>query len=449
MRAAIFASVALRFPEPVPMPSRLQRAVRASAALVAFGALGTLGACADDPELNLVEPQANAAFMQRYVALGSSIDAGVQNGGISEATQRQAWPALVARAAGTTYEAAYLAGPGCAPQPTFSSAFLAAVGQVLPAGPCMRVAGNAGAVLLNNVAVPGTNSADATNAPGGTPNVLSTLILGGRTQVQRALELDPTFVSVWVGNNDVLGAGLRGDTVATSVAAFTANYQAMVLALTAGTAGAARKGILIGLVDITATPALIPAALLVNNTGGYRTAIEQGLLRGRTLAIVPGSCPANTTALVSLALLLQLAQAAQAPNAPAAFPFACQPTTIPGPGGTTITVGTSGVLDATERSWLAARVAALNTVIEQLATQKEWAYWSPNPLLQTLRSEGRILTAPDFADPVAPFGTAFSLDGFHPSAEGQRRIAAGVITAINAKYGSTIPTTFGTVAAVR
>ena len=38
-----------------------------------------------------------------------------------------------------------------------------------------------------------------------------------------------------------------------------------------------------------------------------------------------------------------------------------------------------------------------------------------------------------------PFGTWFSFDGAHPAREGHRAIADALITAINAKYGTTIP----------
>jgi len=36
------------------------------------------------------------------------------------------------------------------------------------------------------------------------------------------------------------------------------------------------------------------------------------------------------------------------------------------------------------------------------------------------------------------FGTAVSLDGVHPSAEGQKIIANNLITVINTKYGTTL-----------
>jgi len=257
-------------------------------------------------------------------------------------------------------------------------------------------------------------------------------------------------VSVWIGNTDVLGAALRGDTtLATPTATFQQRYDAMIAQLTGGGAGAERRGALIGVIDVTNVPALFPAAALVSNAGGFRTAIEQGFLGGRPLAIVGPTCPANTPALVSLGLVLQLAQAAPTLPAGQPIPFACAPFTVP---GTTTVVGTGGVVDAAERAALSARVAAYNGIIRGHAERLGWAYLDPNTLLQTLRAEGRITPVPVLAGPqaaTAPFGSAVSLDGIHPSAEAHRRVAVELIGAINARYGSSIPTTIGTTAAVR
>ena len=93
---------------------------------------------------------------------------------------------------------------------------------------------------LNNVAVPGATSLSPTaTVPGPdtlVENALTTFILGGETQVQRAAEAQPTFVSAWIGNNDVLNASLSGILQATpgisngvtSLEAFTTNYKNLV-----------------------------------------------------------------------------------------------------------------------------------------------------------------------------------------------------------------------------
>jgi len=50
-----------------------------------------------------------------YVALGNSITAGYQSGGINDSTQRQSYALLLARQMGTRYAYPALTMPGCAP----------------------------------------------------------------------------------------------------------------------------------------------------------------------------------------------------------------------------------------------------------------------------------------------------------------------------------------------
>jgi hypothetical protein len=47
---------------------------------------------------------------------------------------------------------------------------------------------------------------ESNTSPFGGTNALTQFILGGRTQIQAMMASQPTFVSVWIGNNDVLAA---------------------------------------------------------------------------------------------------------------------------------------------------------------------------------------------------------------------------------------------------
>ncbi|HEX4627238.1 MAG TPA: hypothetical protein VH137_00490, partial [Gemmatimonadales bacterium] len=58
---------------------------------------------------------AGGALFQRVVALGNSITAGYQSGGINDSTQRQSYALLLANAMGTAYYYPSLTMPGCPP----------------------------------------------------------------------------------------------------------------------------------------------------------------------------------------------------------------------------------------------------------------------------------------------------------------------------------------------
>jgi lysophospholipase L1-like esterase len=411
-------------------------ALRLTAGRVAAAvALGAVAGCGGIHDLRVPsEPGAGTAILTRYVAIGNSITAGYQSGGLNDTTQRRAYPALIAAAAGARFAVPVVTGTACRPLTTLDSAFRSAIGDatVRPAGAsCARTSSTD---QLNNLAVPGARSADPAGLAGGGSNPLTTLILGGRTQVQRAVELDPTFVSVWIGSNDVLGAAIGGDTTgATPLATFQANYDAMIAALTARSAsGTERRGILIGVVDVTNVGALFPAQVLVNNAQ-FRGAILAAFFPGRQFQFV--NCPANTTSLVSLGLIFQLRQQFP-PGGTAPVPFACSPT----PVSPTTTIGAGGILDAAETAALVARVAAYNAYIQQKAQQIGWAYWNPNTLLASYKASGAITTVPNLLSAVAPFGTALSLDGIHPSSRTHLDVANAIIQTINGFYpGTNIP----------
>ena len=73
-----------------------------------------------------------------------------------------------------------------------------------------------------------------------------------------------------------------------------------------------------------------------------------------------------------------------------------------------------------------------------------WAYVDPNEILEDLLqdpTEIRPFPAFNPADPqhvTAPFGTAVSRDGVHPSQASHELLADALIAAINATYGTNL-----------
>src|SRR2546422_1940998 len=99
-------------------------------------------------------------------------------------------------------------------------------------------------------------------------------------------------------------------------------------------------------------------------------------------------------------------------------------------GGTPTTLDCSDthVISVPEVVNLLGTVVQYNATIAQAATARGWAYVDPNPVLRALAGvPGAILPFPAFPpDPnatAAPFGTAVSRDGVHPSTSTQRLLA--------------------------
>ena len=393
-----------------------------------LGAVVVLAAC--ESKRDVLAPVApNNDIFRSYVALGNSITAGYQSGGINDSTQRQSYARLLATSMNTQYHFASLAYPGC--NPPIANGLTGARLGGFPDTLC--AARNPASVndVLNNVAVPGARVLDPTSLTTVASNGLTTLILGGKTQVQKALEAKPTFASIWIGNNDVLNAGLSGIIVqgtpyspgiVSTQAQFQAAYDLMIKQLTDSAPGL--KGVLIGVVQVSGVPSLTLGSIIAGSPA-LQGAINAGT--GKTVVINP-----NCTGSAALVNLPQIILAIKAGTHPATI--ACVANSIPN-----TVVGDLFVLDPTEQATLSAAITAYNTYIQGVATAKGFAYYDPNPLFAAQRAAGAIPAAPNFASSTATFGPLFSLDAVHPSAAGQLLIANDLITVINAKYGTSLP----------
>lgn len=395
-------------------------------AIAAVAITITAVACTKDSVDVFSPPPAASPIFQRYVALGNSITAGYQSSGINDSTQRESYAKIVAEQMHTGYVYPALVGPGCAP-PVINFLTQARFGGGTSTTCALR--NPATTVLVqNNVAVPGATSADPTATTTKSSNILTQLFLGGKTQVQRALDAKPTFVSVWIGNNDVLDAATKGVTVATGAPlntagitdtnTFRANYKKMVdqLMVQPGL-----KGILIGVVNVTAIPALFPAESLLTNPT-FKAQFDAAA--GTTVAVL-ANCP-GSHALVSYGILGPI----RAGTHPAAI--SCQKNVPAAP------VGDWFVLDSTDQRIFNTNITRYNDYIHAKADSVGFAYLDPNPLLFTLRSAGAVPIMPNFTSATSPFGSYISLDGAHPTGKTHCVAANAIIAAINAKYQTTI-----------
>ena len=400
--------------------------LRGALTIAGLAAIASLAACGEDAVEITSPPNLADELFRTYVAIGNSITAGYQSGGITDSTQRESYAFYLAEQMGTQYEYQSLRAPGCvAPVADFQTQarYLgAAPGACAGLVPAQRR-------TVNNVAVPGALIIDATNNNTASTNALTLLLSGGKSQVTRALEASPTFISVWLGNNDVLGAASTGLTVAgnpapgvaspgiTSVATFTQRYQLMLDSLKQ--APRLRGGVLVGVADVSNIPYLFEGAALNNPL--VKGAIDAAV--GRTVTVV--NCPTTTKALIGIQIINLL-------RASPALPLSCAKIT-----GQTV-AGDVFVVDSAERVALVDAVTAYNAYIEQQATAMNFAYVNPNTTLAAQRASGAVPAFPNLADPVNTFGPLFSLDGVHPRRGAHKLVANAIIAAVNAKYGTNL-----------
>jgi hypothetical protein len=119
----------------------------------AIGAVIVVAACQSNGDVFGPNPPTGGEIFRSYVAIGNSITAGFQSGGINDSTQQQAYPRLLAIQMGTPYRYASLVLPGC-PPPVANFQTQARVGTGSTGTTCLVRSAASVTDVLNNVGVP-------------------------------------------------------------------------------------------------------------------------------------------------------------------------------------------------------------------------------------------------------------------------------------------------------
>ena len=397
-------------------------------------------------------PPTGGTQFTKMLVLGGSTAAGYQSSGISSATQRQAYGALLATMAGAPFAIPELAGSGCPAPVTTPLAPANAVGN------CSRAGTLPAATTGQLAAIPQTRVGEALVVATGNFAAFDSLFVGSRSQVQVAQEVRPTFLIVHLGDDDVLPAAISGvlgplapggEPNLTEQSTFSAQYNQLIGdAASASIAG----GVLIGVTNpLLYTPLLQPGAfyfLARDPTNRF-----EGKLVNNNCSVVTALGTPNPLSnnLVSMRILAD-------PTVPE---INCDPASA--------AAGSPFLLDTQEQAAITARVDQFNAAISSIATARNWIYVDMNAFLAPLRAEaasGRndrlrkcqllpgSMNAAQFQNAVlsscpvsggtaAPnqFGSLSSFDALHPSAEFHRLLAVKLAADINAKYGTTVSTT--------
>ncbi|HKG93623.1 MAG TPA: hypothetical protein VKA84_17080 [Gemmatimonadaceae bacterium] len=445
------------------MPRFQYVARRVALAAIAAAALAS---CDDDKKELLgvdTSNRAGGSLFDSYVALGNSLTAGWQSGGINDSTQRQSYAYLLAKQAGARFVYPSLAKPGC-PIPATN------FGDVVAQTCAFRIV-RANEAPLNNVGVPLAFLFDSSlafpydttrSAPTGFPrrsttaaaNALQTIILGGETQIQRAVDARATFVSLWIGNNDVLApasvgllTGVAGQAPPLLPTASYTNAAKFVVDSLARAVPTIRGGIIIGVVNVGGAPRFFSGSALWTGTGptapGTPTALAASIstITGKTVTILP-NC-AGSTNLISTVLIEQIKNFDPTTTPARGYPpvISCEPATVPGVP-TSAQLGNFFILSGPEQTAISAAVKAINDTLLVKANQYGWAFYDPNNTtngLPALKTAGIIPSVPNFTDPKNPFGLGISVDGVHPRRPVSALVTNALIDVINAKYQLSIP----------
>lgn len=147
----------------------------------------------------------------KYVAMGDSLTAGVQSDGIEDDFQFNSFPYLISLQLGIDdFEQPTVDSPGIGFEPG-KTPLMFKMGEItrddLDIDPTILFDNFFLDRPYDNLGIPGAQIVDVES----TSELLFELILRGMgTQLEQAIRLEPEILTLWVGNNDVLGAATNG-----------------------------------------------------------------------------------------------------------------------------------------------------------------------------------------------------------------------------------------------
>ncbi|MDX1461954.1 MAG: G-D-S-L family lipolytic protein [Marinirhabdus sp.] len=491
---------------------------------IVLGGLLTLGFVSCEPEFD--NPVTDEGFytsgdadLSNYVAVGNSLTAGYADGALYITGQENSYPNIMAQ------QFALAGGSEDFTQPLMSdnlgglllngtqvaqNRFVLAADPMTgePLGPVVLEGTPTTEVTtsatgpFNNMGVPGAKSfhlvapgyGNAGGVASGAANPFYARFAtsGNATVLGDAVSLNPSFFTLWIGNNDILsyatagGAGVDqtgnldpstyGPNDITDPNVFAAVYSEQVSALAAGASG----GVLINIPDVTSIPYFTtvpvrsipldsPTAAAVNeqfalyNTQVLPSLVAAGVITSEEAAARTVSFSAGqnfpiindddltdvSAVLISLGLdeatANLLGQLRQANNddlvvltAASVLGTLADPNNPLSIIGVAVPLADQFVLTAVEQERVATASAAYNATISGLASANGLGFVDARSALAQVANgginyDGGLLTS-EFVT-----GGAFSLDGVHPTPRGYAYTANLIIDEINKTYNATIP----------
>lgn len=457
--------------------------------------------CQDRTELTAPTPtpfSTGTANFTSYVSIGNSLCAGYQSNALSERDQVYSYPNLIAEQskAGGTFEQPLIMNPGIGGRLRLVNLAPTIVAEqsVDPTNPASNL-NIALARPYNNLGVPGSilydmlDTTDFSQKSVARENPFFALILRnqalGKSVVAQVNTLQATFVTVWIGNNDVLGYGLSGGTsgtntligtphtLPTETVVFQQLYQALL-----GSLVSTNRGIIVGNIpDVSSIPffttvgplvAINPAinwwqiAMLqtANNLPATGLIYVSHNSSGTNLGVLPYKVGfADSTALLSGSTLITLAGQEYAAllgqptgkfyrdlAASKGVSLSVIMASFPGVD-TTKAFGfdpqnpfpDAYILDPDEINIAQTAVSDFNGIIASTAGNLNIAVVDFNSVLKNLETSPIVVPGLGIFSASFIEGGVFSYDGVHPTSRGYGIVANEWIKAINQKFGATIP----------
>jgi lysophospholipase L1-like esterase len=353
---------------------------------------------------------------KNYVAVGDSLTAGYMSGSLVETHQVNSYPALIARQGGATdFQQPLVSEPGI---PTELALLTLLPGPLIaPKFPAQGVPINTQLPRpYNNLGVPGATSVDCLATTSGGFHDL--VLRGLGTAVQQAMASSPSFITLWIGNNDVLGAAVNGQAIDGVTLVPAATFREVYTQIVAALKSTGAPIVAANLPDVTSIPFVTTIPRVVVNP----TTRQPVLVDGQPVPLVGPNGPLPPGSYVTLGASSFLAKGIGIPA---------------GLGGTGVPLPDNVVLDPTEVATIRDRVAMNNLAIADICAAAKIPVLDVNAILREISNQGRDLGGVNLSSAFLT-GGVFSYDGVHLTDLGYAIVANEWIALIN-KRGGTLP----------
>jgi lysophospholipase L1-like esterase len=427
--------------------------------------------CEDRSDLTAPKaPNTGSADFSSFVAIGNSLTAGLQNGALYREAQENSFPKMIADRVETKFVQPYMGGDGTGSKIEISALDTFTTTQQEPhtqqpvnIATYMKPYNNLG--IPNSILLDVVDTTEFQAKSEARENPFFAFILRnqqfGKSVLEQAMNLQPSFATLWIGNNDVLGYATSGGTEGTDLASGTMpttqqTFQQYFTTIGGALVQAGAKVAVANIPDVTAIPFFTTVGpgigaimqelqqlnpqiqgLYYQKKGETAVAPTQfasptDLLNLNVLITLPGSAFANMVGDTTGAFY-----AAQGMTPPQGIdvsqPFGLHPQN-PWPHSLT--------LDPDEITTISDAISGYNSVIAGFANSSDNVVLVDinQELNQIPRSQQASEYYVDGLKMSSQYvqGGIFSLDGVHPTSRGYAIIANKFINAINQGFGASI-----------
>ncbi|UBM63494.1 hypothetical protein LA303_05875 [Candidatus Sulfidibacterium hydrothermale] len=451
--------------------------------LFIFTGLLFFASCSDSSDDNPSPVTGNVDFTS-YVAVGNSLTAGYADGALYISGQKYSWANDLSKQLTTvggngTFRIPYMPtelGVGVSESSTGTPVLRTklVLGQTTDClgsngiGPVLADPNASQAVLYfylvanvaamgpyNNIGVPGIRVTDLFDPDLAEKNPYFGRIAYNTTDTLEtyAAKVHPTFFTLWIGNNDVLGYATSGGTEAITPmegdvgTGFQASMEAEVKYLTSITTG----GVIADIPDITSIPYFntIPydAITLTNQSqadqlnaayANYNATMESLGLPYRINFQVGANPMVIADADMPLPDSLSFLKIRQMKSDELVILETPLDSIKCGGWGTIKPVANQYILTENEIATVKKATDDFNAIMKNLADEYNLAFVDFNSIMKDIDQNGITMNGITFTTKYIT-GNLFSLDGIHLTPQGNAAVANYFVQAINDKYGTKIP----------